>query len=450
MPAPSRKATILFLAALVCGLAARLWLASLGGNFDLMSWVLIARGMDDRHAIYTSLGRYNYGPVWAWILHGLAHLTPVLFGGATSVLRFHMVIAGFLGLVDAAIAWIVSRIYGTTAAIVFILCPISVLISGFHSQFDNLAVLLGLLAWLILRDPALRKQSMAFWAAAVFVGLSLATKHILIFLPIWILLWSECGDLRRRLGFCAVAYGIFIAGFVPWLLDPASRPYVIANVFAYTSAPQYSFLRRLAAFCAPWLLSTYAPFPGLTVVNLVWAAAMVSLGAIAIRVQARDARPEIYMIYLAALVPFAPSAAVQYLAIPLLAGGGRLAQTGVLVIHGCWQHIRILRRYEHRRTACRAWSGFNAICLQAQLPWCAFYDYPVSCDRIVRRRTSKEPSWIRGRASIQHESIVETSGREGSQGAVTARNMGNGADTRGVGKAARGARLGIRRGSVHR
>jgi hypothetical protein len=320
VPAPSRKATILFLAALVCGLAARLWLASLGGNFDLMSWVLIARGMDDRHAIYTSLGRYNYGPVWAWILHGLAHLTPVLFGGATSVLRFHMVIAGFLGLVDAAIAWIVSRIYGTTAAIVFILCPISVLISGFHSQFDNLAVLLGLLAWLILRDPALRKQSMAFWAAAVFVGLSLATKHILIFLPIWILLWSECGDLRRRLGFCAVAYGIFIAGFVPWLLDPASRPYVIANVFAYTSAPQYSFLRRLAAFCAPWLLSTYAPFPGLTVVNLVWAAAMVSLGAIAIRVQARDARPEIYMIYLAALVPFAPSAAVQYLAIPLLAG----------------------------------------------------------------------------------------------------------------------------------
>jgi hypothetical protein len=312
-------ATILFVGAIVCGLAVRLWLATLGGNFDLNSWVFIARGMDNGYAIYTSAGHYNYGPVWAWILHGLAHLTPILFGGATSVLRFHVVIAGFLGLVDAAIAWIVSRIYGTTAAVIFVLCPIGVLTSGFHSQFDNLAVLLGLLAWVILRDPALRKQPGAFWAAAVFVGLSLATKHILIFLPIWILLWAECGALQRRLGFCAVAYGIFAAGFLPWLLDPASRPYVIANVFEYTSVPQYSFLRRMAAHFAPWLLSAHLPIPGLTVVNLVWAAAMFLLGAIAIRVQARNGRPEIYMIYLTALVPFAPSAAIQYLAIPLLA-----------------------------------------------------------------------------------------------------------------------------------
>jgi hypothetical protein len=319
VPAPSRKATIPFVAAIICGLALRLWVASLGCNVDLMSWVFIADGMDHGHAIYTAVGRYNYGPVWAWILHVLAHLTPILFGGAMSVVRFHVVIAGFLGLVDAAIAWIASRIYGTTAAIIFILCPIGVLISGFHSQFDNVAVLFGLLAWVILRDPALRKQPRAFWAAAVFAGLSLATKHLLIFLPIWILLWADCGALQRRLGFCAVAYGIFAAGFVPWMLDPAARPYVIANVFEYTSAPQYSFLRRMAASCAPWLLSAHATIPGLTVVNLVWAGTMGLLGVIAIRVQTRYARPEIYMIYLATLVPFAPSAAVQYLAIPLLA-----------------------------------------------------------------------------------------------------------------------------------
>jgi hypothetical protein len=305
VPSPSRNASILFAAAIVLGLGLRVWLGSLGGNFDLTSWVLVAHGMDDGHAIYTSAGRYNYGPVWAWILHGLAHLTPILFGGGAGVMRFHVVIAGFLGLVDAAI--------------IFFLCPIGVLTSGFHSQFDNLAVLLGLLAWVILRDPAIRARPGAFWAAAALVGLSLATKHILIFLPLWVLLWKECGSLRRRLGFCAVAYGIFAAGFAPWLLDPASRPYVIANVFQYTSTPQYSFLRRMAAACAPWLVSANPPVPGLTAVNLAWAAAMVLMGSAAIRVQQRHGGPEMYLVYLAALVPLAPSAAIQYLAIPLLA-----------------------------------------------------------------------------------------------------------------------------------
>jgi len=47
--------------------------------------------------------------------------------------------AGFLSLVDLGIFFVLWKKFGRPAAALFFLNPISVIITGYQSQFDNLA-----------------------------------------------------------------------------------------------------------------------------------------------------------------------------------------------------------------------------------------------------------------------------------------------------------------------
>lgn len=319
--AQARRLPYLFVAALVLGFAVRVWLSTLGMNYDMRSWFITAAVMDADREIYFGDGRYNYGPVWAYLLHALAHFTPLVTGRPYGIETFHWVVAGFLSVVDAAIACILRAWFGTVAALVFFLCPLTILITGFHSQFDNLAVLLGLLAWMILRDPARRSNGAWLAVSAMLVGLSLSTKHILVFFPVWILLWPPCGPLLRRVGFCAVSYAVFALSFLPWAIHAEARHFIIANVVNYNSVSRFALLPRVLRLFPPipGLSQLLQSVPAISGTRLVWLACMTGVGKIVISRQRDEPHAEVYPMYLASMVALAPAAANQSLVVPMVA-----------------------------------------------------------------------------------------------------------------------------------
>jgi hypothetical protein len=203
---------------------AKIALASTGHNYDMDSWRVVSDIVSQGKSVYANTDRYNYGPIWAWLVSGFGHLA-----GPDDGEQFHMWIAAFLAMIDVLIAMAIAGAYSWIGAIVFLLSPISLLISGFHSQFDNLAVLMGLLAWLQIH--AGKPKPTALLISAVCLGLSLMVKHALFLFPIWLIFWRPLGKVRYRILYAAIAYGLLAAAFLPWWGDAASRTGIVNNVF---------------------------------------------------------------------------------------------------------------------------------------------------------------------------------------------------------------------------
>jgi len=102
--------------------------------------------------------------------------------------------AGFvvLCLGNIGLATLIARAYHPVAGIVYPLLPSGLLITGFHSQFDNLAVVVGLASWLLIRPwerPTLWRWvlSGAVMGASVRVGVDLGLyspiSHRLVSFP---------------------------------------------------------------------------------------------------------------------------------------------------------------------------------------------------------------------------------------------------------------------------
>ena len=194
------------------------------------------------------------------------------------------------------------------------LCPSIILLTGFHSQFDNIAVLFALLSWTLVADPLDRQRMPRVLAAAGLLGLSLATKHLLIFFPLWVLLWPRFGSLARRAAFAAGAGGVFVAGFIPFALSASAVAGIRQSVIGYQSNTSYALLAPLVGLLVPTSVvdAMFGWMPMSSGIKVVWLIAMVSVGVLTMRRAPRDA---VYY-SLIALVGLSPAMAAQYLAIP--------------------------------------------------------------------------------------------------------------------------------------
>ena len=56
---------------LITGLTARFWVSTYGSNYDWDSWKITADLMARGQEVYNGTFRYNYAPVWMWLLHAL-------------------------------------------------------------------------------------------------------------------------------------------------------------------------------------------------------------------------------------------------------------------------------------------------------------------------------------------------------------------------------------------
>lgn len=271
---------------LVIGVALRYWVSTLGSNFDLESYGIVADIVDRGGNVYAETERYNYGPIWFYVL-GSLHDVSGLFTDPAGA--FRPLLIGVLTLADIGIWAVLHRRFGRIAGFLFFLNPVSIIITGYHNQFDNLAILVGLLAMLV--------YAASFVPGLLLLGLSLTIKHVLLVFPLWLAIKEK--GLERKLAALALPISVLVVSFVPYL--GAGRSGIVANVVEYRGHDNAPFWHgvlpaQLQPFVSPFLL---------------FAGAMLVLGFVWRRRDDLD----LALLYLVALVVFAPSIANQYLAI---------------------------------------------------------------------------------------------------------------------------------------
>ena len=283
----------LFFMVVIAGIALRLLVAASGHNYDMDSYRIAVDIVDRGGNVYAGTERYNYGPVWFNILHALN----LLAGHNETAFRY--LVAGFLSLVDAGIFSILWRKFGKLAASLFFLNPVSVIITGYNCQFDNCAILLGLLAALLVGEEFDKPISgQKFWGLVV-LGISLATKHLLFAFPLWLAVKQK--GILQKIAVILTPVFVFTLSFVPYCHE--GKQGIIQNVFLYRSLTNEYFYRLFVPMGVQFMFNS----------QMLW----ILLLAIFAFIYRRKNTVESLLLYTCVLVATSPAIASQYLAIPI-------------------------------------------------------------------------------------------------------------------------------------
>jgi hypothetical protein len=291
----SRTSGLIWLAILLgLGITARFAVAALGHNYDFDSYRIVADLMAQGKNVYAETTRYNYGPIWFLVIHGLDVLAQ------HDANTFRWLLVGLLCLVDAGICYILWEKLGCVAATFFFLNPVSIIITGFTNQFDNLAILIGLAAVLAMGDEFEKPVDRRKFSGLFLLGLSLMTKHLLFVFPLWLAI-KQKGYFQKCV-VIGVPVAIFLAGFIPYWRTGEQG--IIHNVFEYHSQQNH------------YLYSVIVPFFLRDFLNsqIFW---FLCLGLFALVWRRRNALDSL-ILYTAVLVAASPAISMQYLAIPLV------------------------------------------------------------------------------------------------------------------------------------
>lgn len=278
----------------------RLILAGPRHNFDFNSWVIVADIMNRGGNVYAETTRYNYGPIWSWLLHAIDSISRRWFGDSGARLRLG--VAALLSLVDLGLFAVIWRRYDLPRAIAALLSPIAILISGYHGQFDNLALLLGMLAVLLYESDEQNvpgPSGITKWrfGGYVMLGLSLMAKHILFLFPLWLAIRER--TWRARLWAVWLPFAVFLSGFLAYM--PQGRTGIITNVFHYRSVANAPLWNAMFASAVGAVVTPMQFFLG----------ALLGAGYLTKRWSTMDA----LLWYTLVLVCFAPAVSNQSLAI---------------------------------------------------------------------------------------------------------------------------------------
>jgi len=279
---------------LLIGVTARFWVSRYGSNYDLESYKIVVNLVEQGQNVYAGTFRYNYGPVWFHLLHLLA----VLAGHDAAT--FRNLLIGFLTAADIGIAWVLWRKFSRLAAIYFFLNPVSIIITGYQNQFENVALLLGLWAVIQFGDDVDQPVNRRKYFALILLGLSLMTKHILFAFPLWLAV-KQTGR-RQKAIVLLVPVAIFLLGFVPYW--PAGHAGIIEHVFKYQSLGNAYCYRLLM----PTLVQATLDPKIFWFLILVWFACLCR----------RQSPLDSLLMYTCVMLAATPATTNEYLAIPLV------------------------------------------------------------------------------------------------------------------------------------
>jgi len=300
-----REARMIFLLVLVLRIAVA---AQFRGNFDSGSFLIVANAVLAGQDVYAVTDRYNYSPVWSYVVAGLWSAS------APNVGLFVLLAGLFEVIVDAVTAWLLLRVArdrmrlppeeARRAALLFFANPVSVLISCAHGQFDGLSVLFLVAALLAAMGP---ERAGRRAGVVGFLSLSLLVKHITAFhMPLFWKRWRS-GGLPAPL--LAIPYVVFALSFVPFASSSGS---IAGNVLLY----------------ATWLAGPRRQRPGGPQVVLRFAAAptigyfllFLAVVAAAIWISRRLELPRACLLVFLALLVSLPGHANQYFVWPMALG----------------------------------------------------------------------------------------------------------------------------------
>ena len=287
------------------GIVIRFVLMSLGHNFDFESYCIVGELASAGKNIYANTPRYNYAPLW-FIMLGLFWKAASYF--THNIFIFRCLIVGTLTLGDFFITKLISKNVGNFWGIIFFLNPISLIITGYHNQFDNLAVLIGISAVLCIEKSCTEQDiKPEDFHGTVLLSLSLITKHIMWAFPLWIL-FNKNINTRKKILYAFVPPLLFLMSFVPYWSEGSSG--IIHRVFMYGSFNNFpiSAVRIMNHFGISIPLEKYIYPPAFGLLML--------LGAYIFR---HEKIYHSFLLYTVALVCFSSAIANQYLAIPCMA-----------------------------------------------------------------------------------------------------------------------------------
>jgi len=219
---------------IIAGTIIRLLLAAvLYGNYDMNSYEIVTDILTKGGNVYAQTDRYNYSPLWFMILFALKRIQ-LAFD-----MPFHFVVRTFLCCVDLLTLCVllfianIRKLPPVRTAIFFYLSPVSFLMTGYHGQFENLAMLMVLTGifmylWLTTR-PVLRAALL--W---LFATTGMIIKHN-TFYELIICLNSSIKRNRIKLPLFLISVAIFLSLFIPYW--DMGKKGIIENVFGYGSLP---------------------------------------------------------------------------------------------------------------------------------------------------------------------------------------------------------------------
>lgn len=227
---------ITFLAIIIAGTAIRLYLAfCFYGNYDMESYDIVSDLVVHGQNVYNETARYNYSPIWFNILG----ILKVVSSGQP----FHFAVRAFLTCIDLLILLVLVSIarlqkisYEGLIAVglLFYLNPVSYLITGYHGQFDNLALLFILIGmYLILTNK--NKSLILILTSWLAFSTGLIIKHIVLGHYLTGINNLVKKNFYRLLAMMATLV-LFLLSFLPYWATGSEG--IIRNVFLYGAIPK--------------------------------------------------------------------------------------------------------------------------------------------------------------------------------------------------------------------
>jgi hypothetical protein len=232
---PTSKATLIVILLLVIlnGTITRLIFASvLYGNNDIKNMERVSKLVVDGKNVYANYKNYNYSPVWFHFLGAFQRLHQ-----RVDALTFSCITRSFLTFIDLLTLLFLllianlEKISLVKTSIFFYLNPVSYLITGYHGQFENFAILMvviGLYAYLKLRHKPVLGTAL-LW---IFATVGMIIKHN-IFYELIICLNRAIKRYWLKFLLFVVSVCIFLSLFIPYWSEGKNG--IIKWVFMYSS-----------------------------------------------------------------------------------------------------------------------------------------------------------------------------------------------------------------------
>lgn len=287
---------IIFLGiAIFAGIGLRMWIMSLGSGFDFESYCIVGQLVNEGKNVYAGTTRYNYGPLF-FLIQGLCYTIAKIL--TTDIqLTYRVLLVLVFTFADLGIMYYIACRKSIKSGILFFLNPVSVIITGYHNQFDNIAILLILFSvFLYNEEEKINKRDILF---VICAALSLTMKHVLFLLPIWLFLRPTL-CWKKRFFYSIMPMALFGISFLPFMSSIEAVKGIIYNVFLYRSWMHGAIWEYLGI-----PLKLYFP---------LFILFMLILGFLVRKINYESQ----LMFYLIGQVAFASAAAPQYLVIPLV------------------------------------------------------------------------------------------------------------------------------------
>jgi hypothetical protein len=217
-----------------------------------------------------------------------------------------------LTLADLLIATIIARKFSQNAGLLFFLNPVSVIITGYHNQFDNIAIGIGSLALIVLTSDHKSASRKTLWVGFFLVGLSITIKQVLIFFPIWLFL--RPGTFKTKFYRLVTPYLIFCAGFIPWATSFERIQVLVGEIFPRRGRSGL-LLTLLGAEYDGTIRGTSFDDLAHRAVSVIFILLVIFVGWLMRQRQLLDS----LIVYLLIIVAFAPAYSQQQLILPLIA-----------------------------------------------------------------------------------------------------------------------------------